>query len=66
MHIYLNGDDHDCPPGTTVEQLIIAQGLAPTLVAVEINRELVPRGVRGKRVLMDDDRVELVTLVGGG
>ncbi|MAE29033.1 MAG: sulfur carrier protein ThiS [Planctomycetota bacterium] len=66
MHIYLNGDDHECPSHTTVEDLVLAQKLAPALVAVEINCELVPRTQRPERVLAQDDRVEIVTLVGGG
>ena len=35
-------------------------------VAVEVNRELVPRARRGERVLAEGDELELVTLVGGG
>jgi sulfur carrier protein len=35
-------------------------------VAVEVNEEVVPREQHAERELRDGDRVEIVTLVGGG
>ncbi|MGB2938329.1 MAG: sulfur carrier protein ThiS, partial [Phycisphaerae bacterium] len=35
-------------------------------IAVEVNRELVPRSRHGARALAEGDAVEIVTLVGGG
>jgi sulfur carrier protein len=66
MEITLNGAPRSCPPGTTVGDLLRELGLRPEVVAVEINRQLVPRRERDGRVLAAGDRVELVTLVGGG
>lgn len=64
--ITVNGERHEVEEGTTLAGLIDARGLAPDQVAAEVNRALVPRATRGDRVLEDGDRVELVTLVGGG
>ena len=66
MRIQLNGTEHEVCAGTTVAELILEAGLPPEQVAVEINRELVPRADRAARPLAADDRVESVTLVGGG
>ncbi len=41
-------------------------GTDPMYVAVEINGELVPRKRHAERILADGDRLEIVTLVGGG
>ncbi len=64
--ILVNGERLEIEPGTTLAELIEGRGLGPEEVAAEINRELVPRGARSVRVLCEGDRIELVTLVGGG
>lgn len=50
----------------TVEALLKELGLAGQAVAVEINQAVVPKKQHGETALSDGDRVELVTLVGGG
>ncbi len=66
ISIELNGRKRSLPGDTTLEALIADLGLAPESVAVEINRELVTRARRGSTLLAEGDRVEIVTLVGGG
>ena len=53
-------------PGTTVAALIAELGLADRRVAVERNREVVPRAQHASTELAAGDRLELVTFVGGG
>lgn len=50
----------------TVAALIDQHGLANQPVAVEVNRELVPKRDHAEKTLAPGDTVELVTLVGGG
>ncbi len=52
--------------GATVAELLAALNLAEKLVAVEVNLEVVPRARHGEHRLAEGDRVEIVTLVGGG
>ena len=66
IRIELNGEARELPQGTTVAQLVESLGLRPELVAVECNARLVRRTERGTTELRAGDRVELVTLVGGG
>ncbi len=66
IHIRLNGDALEISEGASVAELVESVGLAPDQVAVELNRELVPRERRAETSLSDGDAVELVTLVGGG
>lgn len=66
MQILLNGKPHELASETTVSSLIESLDLRAELVAIEVNEGLVPRATRGERVLAEGDRVEIVTLVGGG
>jgi len=62
----VNGQDRQVPAGTTVIGLIELLGLGGRPVAVERNREVVPRAQHAACVLAEGDRLELVTFVGGG
>ena len=66
MQITVNGDPKEFAPGTTVAQLLEHLNLQPKYVAVERNLDLLPRAQHGGCVLADGDRLEVVTLVGGG
>ncbi len=66
ISIVVNAEATTLPKGSTLADLVEARGLEESQVAAEVNKELVPRRRRGERVLHDGDRVELVTMVGGG
>lgn len=66
MRITLNGDLRDHPDGLTVKELLADLGLNPAKVAVERNREIVPRSTYGDVTLADGDQLEIVHFIGGG
>lgn len=66
MQITVNDQPHDAPEGTTVAQLLTELGLGERPVAVELNLEICPRQEHAGRQLVAGDRLEVVTLVGGG
>jgi sulfur carrier protein len=66
LQIILNSEPRETPEGTTVAQLIEQLGLEKHYVAVEVNLRLVPRPQHAQHLLRHGDRVEIVTLVGGG
>jgi sulfur carrier protein len=66
MTIYVNGDSRSIEGGITVAQLLRDLGVTAPHVAVELNLELVPRANHEQTRLKEGDRVEVVTLVGGG
>lgn len=66
LNIIVNDASRVVPEGTTVESLLGLLGLKPRFLAVERNRQVVPRGDHAATVLADGDRIEIVTLVGGG
>lgn len=66
MRVLLNGAERDVPEGTTVLALLEEAGIDRRRIAVEVNLEVVPKGRHGERRLAPGDRVEVVTMVGGG
>ena len=66
MKVEINGVEREVPEGIRVSDLLDDLDLEPEQAAVEVNRVLVPRSERGRTPLAEGDRVEIVTLVGGG
>jgi sulfur carrier protein len=66
MKILLNGQERALNPPLTVAALLAELGLADKRVAVEVNRQIVPRSRHGEVELQDNDRVEVVVAIGGG
>lgn len=66
MRIVLNGREQDVDGDATIADLIAAAGLEGRRVAIEVNREIVPRSDYAARRLSANDRVEVVHAIGGG
>ena len=66
MKLVVNGEARQAAPGVTVAGLLAELGLSGKPVAVEVNLELVPVARHAERQLAEGDRLEIVTLVGGG
>ena len=66
IKIIVNGQDKEITEQATVRQLIEQLELGKAAVAVEVNKELIPKKIHETTILNDGDVVELVTLVGGG
>ncbi len=66
MEIWVNGESREVAEGKTLRELVADLDMEPAGVAVEVNREVVPRGALGERLLADGDRVEVVRAIGGG
>ena len=66
MHLRLNGRDAEAPEGSTLAALLGTLGLAPGRIAVERNGRVVPRAEHERTEVREGDRIEVVTLVGGG
>ena len=66
MKIFVNGQAREAPDGASVAELLAQLELADKPVAVEVNLELVPKSRHAQTRLAPGDRLEIVTLVGGG
>jgi thiamine biosynthesis protein ThiS len=66
LEVIINGESRVIEPGATIAGLLGQLGIEPRLVAVERNEQLVPRRRHAETLLESGDRIEIVTLVGGG
>ena len=66
VKVRVNAEFREVVEGTTVDQLIRDLGVVKGPVAVELNREILPRSKHAELKLKDGDQLEIVTFVGGG
>ena len=66
MHIILNGDQREYPDSLSASQLLHDLGLTGKRLALEINREIVPRSTFDRHMIQPGDRIEIVHAIGGG
>ena len=66
MKIVLNGQEREFDESASLAQVLEIAGYAGRRVAVEVNREIVPRSRHAGHPLTAGDRVEIVHAIGGG
>jgi sulfur carrier protein len=66
VEIIVNDQSRSVTEGISVARLLDELDLTGKHVAVEVNLQLVPRAQHTEHRLADGDRLEIVTLVGGG
>jgi sulfur carrier protein len=66
MKIIVNGQEKQVKEALTVEGLVKELGIRLEGTAIELNREIVPKARYAQTVLKPNDRLEIVTFVGGG
>ncbi len=66
VRIRVNGEDRAVPSGTRISALLSQLGVSTPRVAVERNREILPKAKYDSTALEDGDELEVVEFVGGG
>jgi sulfur carrier protein len=66
MKIVLNGESREVAATLSLAQLLEQSGYGARRVAVEVNREIVPRSLHAQHGLAEGDRIEIVQAIGGG
>jgi len=66
MTLQINGEDRDFTAPLSLSALVEQLGMKQDRVAVELNRNIVPREQWDKTSLAEGDRLEIVHFVGGG
>lgn len=66
IRVLINGEWRELPVGMTLADLLRELKLANQPVAVERNLQVVPKSKHDETLLSEGDRLEIVTLVGGG
>lgn len=68
MKLHINGEEKtfDSTGHFTLDALVESLGMKPDRVAIELNRDIVPRDRWVETTLKDGDKLEVVHFVGGG
>lgn len=66
MNIQLNGEGREIPDNSTAQDLIEQLDLIGKRLAMEVNREIVPRSAYAMTTLKQGDEIEIVHAIGGG
>ena len=66
INIQVNGESVNCSPELKLPALLTQMGLNPRLLAVEYNGEILHRQYWDRQEIQPGDRLEIVTIVGGG
>ncbi|MDC0835858.1 Sulfur carrier protein ThiS [Geitlerinema sp. FC II] len=66
INLKVNGELKTCSEGRSLPDFLIQIGLNPRLIAVEYNGEILHRQYWDSTQLQEGDRLEIVTIVGGG
>lgn len=68
MKLQINGEDRELETGTvfSLSALVEKLGMKSDRVAIELNRDIVPRDRWSETHLNEGDRLEIVHFVGGG
>lgn len=66
MKVVINGEPTTLEQGCSIAELLDSRNVGRERVAVEVNRDIVPRAKHAEHTLMDGDQIEIVQFVGGG
>lgn len=66
MNVTVNGESRSLDAEASLEQLLRMLGLEGKRVAVEVNRDIVPRSEYSSFQLSENDTIEIVNAIGGG
>jgi thiamine biosynthesis protein ThiS len=66
MILTINGEEREFRSLSTLSDLVAQLGMKADRVAIELNRELIPRDRWAATQISDGDKLEIVHFVGGG
>lgn len=66
ISIYLNGKPFNCTSDLLLEDLLVYLNINSSSIIVEYNNEIIQNALLNQIVLKHGDKVEVLTMVGGG
>ena len=66
MNIILNNIVNEVHENITIEELLLLHNIRGKYIAVEINKRIIPKSKYKEYQLSEDDKVEIITAIGGG
>lgn len=65
MKLHVNGESLEFT-GATLAELVTQMALSGKRLAVEVNKDIVPKGEHGTFALSEGDTIEIIHAIGGG
>lgn len=66
MNITVNGSQHNCPQQANISQLLELLEMRDKRIALEINKEIIPKAEYDSHTLNEGDNIEIIQAIGGG
>ena len=66
IKILLNGESREVPEDLSIKELFKFLEISEKHCAVEVNKEIIFKNNWNKRLLINEDKVEIVRAIGGG
>jgi sulfur carrier protein len=66
MNILINGKKFFAETDFTISEFLKKNNISENNIVVEINKEIITKNLWGKHKLNNNDKVEIITAVGGG
>jgi len=66
MKIFLNGEKINVDNNLTAQQLLSDMGYQDKRIALEINGEVIPKSEYSNKIIVENDKTEIIVAVGGG
>jgi len=66
MKVFLNGKKIKVGNNLTAQQLLSEMGYQDKRIALEINGEVTPKSEYPNKIIVENDKVEIIMAVGGG
>jgi len=66
MNIIVNGENHTVPDNCSARFLVEILGMQNDKIAMEVNRDIVPRSQYDDFTFSENDQIEIVRAIGGG
>ena len=66
MKVFLNGKKINVRNNLTAQQLLSEMGYQDKRIALEINGEVTPKSEYSNKIIVENDKLEIIVAVGGG
>jgi len=66
MKVFLNGKKVNVGNNLTAEQLLVCIGYQDKRIALEINEQIIPKSEYSNKIIVQNDKIEIIKAVGGG
>ena len=64
--VKINGEEREVDEHATLTELLATLAIDPKGIAVELNREVIPKSLHPETTIKKDDQIEIIRMTGGG